>query len=670
MPSRCTTVLLLALVVGALRPSLAGAAGPDAFGYRSLHSGEVAGPPFLPFVDISITGTQVTFVDADDVASLNADDGVALDLPLVALNGGRGFPFYGTFLPSVAMSTNGFLDFQPSLASDIQTNQCPLPDATIPNTLIAALWDDLVLTNPPDASRGGFQQAFSACPYPQGGDGSCVIFEWHRADHLTGSVDAFSFQAVLYDNGNVLVSFAAGNLEEGIGSTTGIEGRGILGVTDACDQAGTVPPESSVLFLAPPFAAATVSEVEPNDAAATASALPTGRCGAGGIASAGDADLWAVPPAGTRLYGHVDTRFAAPSTTSSLAVLAAGGTSVLATGSAIAGLVVPEAGVLLRVTEVGDNAALAPYELTALVASAEDRRAESETNDTPGTANPVEAAVMSGTVVGADADVFAFAVERVSDAITVLADVDPDRDGGLANVAIEVIGPDGTTLLAASDPLDSGQTVAVGRLIAAAPGTYFVRVTQAPGAVDADYDIAVLVNCASACGDGDGDGHCNVTDNCRATANDQVDVDADGVGDACDACAADAGKSAPGLCGCGVVDGDANGNGVVDCRVNDELRERLGRLRIAVEALRRQRGKRRDDPAAIAAHQLLAEVRDFLATNGSTVTLIGGADLASLTEALATRVGRATKTRKPRFGSRRRTALAAIDALRDAVAAP
>ena len=72
-------------------------------------------------------------------------------------------------------------------------------DPTVPNTLIAVLWDDLVLANPPDETRGGYQQAFATCPYADGGTGACVVFQWHRADHLTGSVDAFSLQVALYE---------------------------------------------------------------------------------------------------------------------------------------------------------------------------------------------------------------------------------------------------------------------------------------------------------------------------------------------------------------------------------------------------------------------------------------------------------------------------------------
>jgi hypothetical protein len=658
------------VLVAALLPSVALGAGPDLFGYRSARSADPGGPSFLPFVDISTTGTRLVFVDPDDGVTPNADDGIAPDLPLGALNGGRGFPFYGTFHPTVAMSTNGFLDFAPSAASDVPNNHCPLPDPTVPNTLIAVLWDDLVLANPPDATRGGYHQEFSPCPYAEGGAGACVVFQWHRADHLTGSVDAFSLQAVLYETGSILMKFTAGNLEEGINSTTGIEARGVLGVTDACDAAASVPADSAVLFVAPPFVASTVDEAEPNDGPATATPLAAGTCGAGAVDGAGDVDVWSVAATGRLLYALVDTQFAAPSTASALRVLAPDGTDLggdtdsgPGAGSAVAGVAVPAGGSLARVSEAGDNAVLAPYALAALAVSAADVALEAEPNDAPAAASPIDASRMAGTLDGADADVYAFAVAAVGDGVTAIADADPDGDGLLADLRLEVVGPDGVTVLGVAD--GTARAVAVGRLVAAAPGTHFVRVTQRPAAADREYEVVVLRNCASACADGDGDALCDAVDNCDAAPNDQADGDGDGVGDACDGCPADPAKPAPLSCGCGVPDTDADGNGVADCLVNEDFGERLARLRADVVALRR--GMRRDDPAVVATRALLDEVRAFLDARVGELTVAGGADVASLRRVLLKRLTRVTKTRKPGFGRSRRRALDAIAAFRDAL---
>lgn len=78
-----------------------------------------------------------------------------------------------------------------------------------------------------------------------------------------------------------------------------------------------------------------------------------------------------------------------------------------------------------------------------------------------------------------------------------------------------------------------------------------------------DTSVAILATIGP---DQDGDGINDSSDNCPSMANaDQADGDGDGTGDACDLCPGDAAKVAPGVCGCGAVDADANGNGLADC---------------------------------------------------------------------------------------------------------
>ncbi|MBI5409442.1 MAG: hypothetical protein HZA14_08755 [Nitrospirae bacterium] len=67
--------------------------------------------------------------------------------------------------------------------------------------------------------------------------------------------------------------------------------------------------------------------------------------------------------------------------------------------------------------------------------------------------------------------------------------------------------------------------------------------------------------------DSDGDGVCNKYDNCPLVANaNQKDTDKDGAGDACDKCASDPKKTAPGICGCSIADTDTDRDGTADCK--------------------------------------------------------------------------------------------------------
>lgn len=244
--------LTLLLGLSAFSPSKANAivVGPDAFGYISIDSGTSGGPQY-EFVDISGTGAQQTFYDADALPTQNpnADDGVAINISLAALNNGTGFPFYGFNFTQVHMSTNGFLTFALDGTADLTTNACPAGNAALPNNSIFVLWDDLVIENPPSTSRGGYVQSFSTCPLTSGGSSACVIFQWNNVDHFTGGIDSFDFQVALYENGNILMNFGPGNPETGSGSTTGIENASAnISNTNVCDSAGSIPASSSMLF--------------------------------------------------------------------------------------------------------------------------------------------------------------------------------------------------------------------------------------------------------------------------------------------------------------------------------------------------------------------------------------------------------------------------------------
>jgi hypothetical protein len=117
--------LLLLLAVWPSSWALAGAGGPDAFGYTWEDSDEVDGPVFA-WEEIASTGTIS--------AASNCDDCTDTDLPI-----GFSFSFYGVDHTTFGISSNGFVSFDSTFDDGCCSGQA-LPDPSTPNNLIALWW--------------------------------------------------------------------------------------------------------------------------------------------------------------------------------------------------------------------------------------------------------------------------------------------------------------------------------------------------------------------------------------------------------------------------------------------------------------------------------------------------------------------------------------------------
>ncbi|MFT6181520.1 MAG: hypothetical protein ACJA1W_003881, partial [Akkermansiaceae bacterium] len=117
-------VALLFMVLPAQRAAAA-TGGPDAAGYRFVDSAEVG--LSYSFENISGTGTVAA------TASSNDDF-----LETVAM--GFGFNYYGTSYTNCGICSNGFLSFNNSSPG---FTDVPIPNAAVPNNMIAGWWDDL-----------------------------------------------------------------------------------------------------------------------------------------------------------------------------------------------------------------------------------------------------------------------------------------------------------------------------------------------------------------------------------------------------------------------------------------------------------------------------------------------------------------------------------------------
>ncbi len=206
--------------------------GPDAFGYDFIDSNEPDGPAYS-WVDISASGTSV----------LLSDDNFAGPFSV-----GFNFPFYGADQTQFYIGSNGFISF--GTGSSSLSNQCPLPNAGAPSNLIALMWDDL---DPGDTSAPAYYQSFGAgsCPYGSYA-GPCLVVSFVDYCHFPGGascVSAGTFQAILFDSGNILLQFQDVGAEMGLGSTTGIENAdGSVGLLYACNTVVSLSGDLAVLF--------------------------------------------------------------------------------------------------------------------------------------------------------------------------------------------------------------------------------------------------------------------------------------------------------------------------------------------------------------------------------------------------------------------------------------
>lgn len=203
----------------------AGWPGPDGFGYLGS---EV---PFT-WVEISGSGTPVPL----------GDDAFAGPFSM-----GFTFPFYGVNQTQFFISSNGFLSF--GAGSTALTNQCPLPNSGAPNDIIPLMWDDL---DPGDTGDLVYYQYFAQCPV---GMGACMVVQYENYHHYPGGgAIAGTFEAILFQNGSILVQYEDAGAEEGAESTTGIENNNQpadYGLTYACNAPGSLHDGLAICYAYP-----------------------------------------------------------------------------------------------------------------------------------------------------------------------------------------------------------------------------------------------------------------------------------------------------------------------------------------------------------------------------------------------------------------------------------
>jgi uncharacterized repeat protein (TIGR01451 family) len=255
-----------AVVAGAMlvlaRGPAAATGGPDAFGYEFVDSREPGGPA-TQLIDISATATTVLAGTVED----GGDDIASAPIDLTGGGTRPGLRLYGVTYAAVVMTSNGYLTTDVDDPGNDFTNDCPLPqNPSVPvgthGARIYALHDDLVLT--PGIGAGYHQYFPSAAaagrPPDRGPDVGVHVFLWKSAAHRTEppapDPPRFDFEALLYDDGDVVFVYGPGDAEAGRSSTTGLQDAAppTTGLTVACNTEDSLAANMAVVVLNPLFA--------------------------------------------------------------------------------------------------------------------------------------------------------------------------------------------------------------------------------------------------------------------------------------------------------------------------------------------------------------------------------------------------------------------------------
>ncbi len=219
------------------------------------------------FEDISATGTRLSI----------GDEGHGHIQP------GFDFSFYGDDYDGFGISDNGAIYFEDANYGNTAYTNEPVPGSTRwGERFIAVYWDDL------DPAAGG--DIF----YEVRGSGAerRLIVQWTDVFHYGGGASGATFQALLYENGRVLLQYAdttfgAGEVDNGNSATIGLQGSYARGLEYAYNTPD-IPAGTALLFI--PETTTTCTYALSADARSFSSAG-----GKGSVAvSAGDACAWSA----------------------------------------------------------------------------------------------------------------------------------------------------------------------------------------------------------------------------------------------------------------------------------------------------------------------------------------------------------------------------------------
>ncbi len=217
--------------------------GPDGGGYMYYSTQD--GDTLVTFEWIDIAGSD-TIALGDDATGT---------LPL-----GFEFPIYDSIYDSILVGSNGALGF--NLDGYITYSNRPLPYYAM--DFIAVYWDDL---SPNVDGASIYYQTFTDCPDAY--DGACFVIQWDSVPHY-GQNFGQTFQAILYDNGNIKLQYLVLDPNYTTSTTIGIHAADtssasgkVLQYVYNGDPAEHTPEDSmAILFVAPEVPYHSIAEIQ------------------------------------------------------------------------------------------------------------------------------------------------------------------------------------------------------------------------------------------------------------------------------------------------------------------------------------------------------------------------------------------------------------------------
>ena len=157
------------------------------------------------------------------------------------------------------------------------------------------------------------------------------------------------------------------------------------------------------------------------------------------------------------------------------------------------------------------------------------------------------------------------------------------------------------------------------------------------------------------------------------------DTDLDGTADINDDCRKDASKTTAGICGCGVADGDQNGNGFIDCISTDELKHLISSAKKALKKIKEiaptgdaSKDKKKAKAQKKAKKEFLALLNDIVNLVLNPIlpiqTVSGDVDLEKLAKQAKKKGKKATKTKAANFVQNKKKAQRSLKKLEKSLA--